>query len=49
MPKEIPRQPACTIPIVFELLLTKNIGKQSATFIEHTRFPPLFIIPSAAV
>ena len=49
MPKESPRQPACTSPIVFELLLTKNIGKQSATLIEHTRFPPLFIIPSAAV
>jgi len=48
MPKESPRHPACTRPIVFVLLLTKNTGKQSATFIEHTRFPPLFIMPSAA-
>jgi len=49
MSEESPRHPACTSPIVFELLLTKNIGKQSATFIEHTRFPPLFIIPSVAL
>ena len=47
IPDEIPLQPAWTRPIVLDTLFTKKIGKQSATFIEQTRLPPLLIIPSA--
>ena len=46
MPDDKPRQPACTTPIVFEILFTKKMGKQSATLIEQTKSPPKLIIPS---
>tara|TARA_B000000565_G_scaffold125890_1_gene95094 strand:+ start:28 stop:195 length:168 start_codon:yes stop_codon:yes gene_type:complete len=46
IPEDKPLQPACKSPSVFETLLTKYIGRQSATFIEQTNSPPKFSIPS---